>query len=70
MHWLDRAYELRYAAYGLDRVVEVVVLVPVHRMMGDMAAVQWLHALASQLRPLAAHPARTAAQLPPLAPGP
>ncbi|HEY0887822.1 MAG TPA: hypothetical protein VGE20_21185 [Ramlibacter sp.] len=70
VHWLDRAYELRYAAYGLDRVVEVVVLVPVHRMAGDMAAVQWLHALASQLRPLAAHPARTAAQLPPLAPGP
>jgi hypothetical protein len=64
--WTEPAYRLHYAAYGLDRAVEVTALVPVYRFAGDVAAVQWLHAMAAQLRPLASHPANSSATLPAL----
>ena len=64
--WKDPAYELHYAAYGLDRVVEATVLVPMHYFAGDMAAVQWVHALAAQLKPLARRPSSRSATVPAL----
>jgi hypothetical protein len=64
--WKDNAYELHYAGYGLDRVVEATVLVPTHYFAGDMAAAQWVHALAAQLQPLARRPGNHSATLPAL----
>jgi hypothetical protein len=45
------AYEVQYARHGLDWVVTSTWLVPTHRLAGDLAAVQWGHALANALRP-------------------
>jgi len=59
------AYEVQYARYGLDWVVTSTWLVPTHRLAGDLAAVQWGHALANALRPLARWPQpQTVAALP------
>lgn len=64
--WREPAYELHYAAYGLDRMVEVTVLVPLYAFAGEMAATQWLHVLAAQVRPLARRPSTHAAAIPPI----
>lgn len=64
--WKDRAYELHYAAFGLDRVVEVTVQVPMYYFPGEMAAAQWVHALAAQLKPLARRPSNRSATVPAL----
>ena len=64
------AYEVRYARYGLDRVVVVTWLVPTQRLAGDLAAVQWGHALANGLRPLAWSSQVQSAGTPPLGPTP
>jgi len=64
------AYEVRYARYGLDRVVVVTWLVPTQRLAGDLAAVQWGHALANGLRPLAWSSQAQSAGAPPLGPTP
>lgn len=62
------AYEVRYARYGLDRVVLATWLVPTRRLAGDLAAVQWGHALANGLRPMAWSPGAQSAATPPLGP--
>lgn len=62
------AYEVRYARYGLDRVVVATWLVPTQRLAGDLAAVQWGHALANGLRPMAWSSEALSAATPPLGP--
>lgn len=64
------AYEVRYARYGLDRVVVATWLVPTQRLAGDLAAVQWGHALAHGLRPLAWSSQAQTVSPPPLGPTP
>jgi len=64
------AYEVQYARYGLDWVVTSTWLVPTHRLAGDLAAVQWGHALANALRPLARWPQPQTVAAPPLGPMP
>ena len=66
----EAAYELRYARYGLDWVVVVTWLVPTQRLAGDLAAIQWGHALADALRPLARWPEPQSVGTPPLGPMP
>lgn len=55
----ELAYEVHYERFGIGWAVGATWLLPVHQVAGDMAAVQWAHAMAAQLRPLAnaAHPA-------------
>ncbi len=55
----EAAYEVHYERYGTGWVVAATWLLPVRQVAGDMAAVQWAHAMAAQLRPLASasHPA-------------
>ncbi len=62
------AYVVRYARYGLDRVVVATWLVPTQRLAGDLAAVQWGHALANGLRPMAWSSEAQNAATPPLGP--
>ena len=64
------AYEVQYARHGLDWVVTSTWLVPTHRLAGDLAAVQWGHALANALRPLARWPQPQTVAAPPLGPMP
>ena len=64
------AYEVRYARYGLDRVVVATWLVPTQRLAGDLAAVQWGHALAHGLRPLAWSSQAQTVSPPPVGPMP
>jgi hypothetical protein len=64
------AYEVQYARYGLDWVVTSTWLVPTQRMAGDLAAMQWGHALADVLRPLARWPEPQRVSPPALGPTP
>jgi hypothetical protein len=64
------AYEVQYARYGLDWGVTSTWLVPTHRLAGDLAAVQWGHALANALRPLARWPEPQRVSPPALGPMP
>jgi hypothetical protein len=66
----EAAYEVRYARYGLDWVVTSTWLVPTQRMAGDLAAIQWGHALADVLRPLARWPEPQRVSPPALGPTP
>ena len=68
--WPAAAYEVRYARYGLDQVVVATWLVPTQRLAGDLAAVQWGHALANGLRPMAWSSQAQSAGTPPLGPMP
>ena len=68
------AYELYYARYDEDWVVSTTWLVPLQRIAGDLAAIQWTQALAAQwppsLQPVARKPAPLVITAPPLGPVP
>lgn len=64
------SYEVHYARYGLDWVVSATWLLPAQRVAGDLAAIQWAHALADGLRPLAREPSGQVVVPPPLGPMP
>ncbi len=66
----EAAWEVHYARYGLDWVVTATWLVPTQRLAGDLAAIQWGHALANGLRPLARWPEPQTVRAPPLGPMP
>ena len=46
------AYLVHYRRHGMDWVVGATFLLPLDRVLGDAAAVQWGLALAAELRPL------------------
>lgn len=60
------AYEVHYERYGTGWLVASTFLLPVTQVAGDLAAVQWAHALAAQLRPLARSNSPAPAVAPPL----
>lgn len=51
------SYEVHYVRYGLDWTVAASWLLPVQRVPGDLVIIQWAHALANGLRPMASEPA-------------
>jgi tetratricopeptide (TPR) repeat protein len=61
------AYEVHYERYGNGWLVSSTFLLPAGQIAGDLAAVQWAHALAAQLRPLARANSPAPAITPPLA---
>jgi hypothetical protein len=64
------SYEVHYARYGMDWIVAATWLLPTQRVAGDLAVIQWAHALADGLRPLAREPSGQVVVPPPLGPMP
>jgi hypothetical protein len=64
------SYEVHYVRYGLDWVVASTWLLPMQRVAGDLAAVQWALALAEGLRPLGRQSGAQSVTVPPLGPMP
>ena len=61
-------YLVHYRRHGLDWVVGATFLLPLDRVVGDAAAVQWGLALAAELRPLGQLPGPRMARTPLLGP--